>query len=144
MPVVGLNFTRIEVERKGALKGNVNIHNNVAIKSVEKSDVDISSDKQLVAKFNFEFTSKYEPELGKIIFNGNLLFMDEQKKIKEVIDTWKKEKKVEKELMTTILNTILSKCNIQALILSDSVNLPPPIPLPKVEVNAKESNSYIG
>ncbi len=144
MPIVGFNYIKIDVEKKNSVKGNVNIHNNVTIKNVEKSDVDISNDKQQVARFNFEFTSKYEPEIGKIVLGGNILYLDEQKKIKEILDTWKKEKRVEKELMTTILNTILAKCNIQALILSESVNLPPPIPLPKVEVNAKENNSYIG
>ena len=144
MPIVGFNYIKIDVEKKNSVKGNVNIHNNVTIKNVEKSDVDISNDKQQVARFNFEFTSKYEPEIGKIVLGGNILYLDKQKKIKEILDTWKKEKRVEKELMTTILNTILAKCNIQALILSESVNLPPPIPLPKVEVNAKENNSYIG
>ena len=144
MPIFGFNYIKIDVEKKKSVKGNVNIHNNVTIKNVEKSDVDISNDKQQVARFNFEFTSKYEPEIGKIVLGGNILYLDEQKKIKEILDTWKKEKRVEKELMTTILNTILAKCNIQALILSESVNLPPPIPLPKVEVNAKENNSYIG
>jgi hypothetical protein len=34
--------------------------------------------------------------------------------------------------MENILNSILTKCNIQALILSQDVNLPSPIPLPKV------------
>ena len=45
---------------------------------------------------------------------------------------WKKNKAIPKEAMTAVINTALTKCNIQALILSQQVNLPPPIPLPKV------------
>jgi hypothetical protein len=35
--------------------------------------------------------------------------------------------------MVPVLNSILAKCNIQAIILTREVNLPPPIPLPKVQ-----------
>jgi len=32
----------------------------------------------------------------------------------------------------------MSKCNIQALILSEQINLPPPIPLPKLQASQPE------
>ena len=146
MPIVGFNFTKIDVEKSDNAKGNVNIHNNVTIKNIEKADVSFSGDKQNVVRFSFEFTAKYEPSIGNIFFGGAVLYLDEQKKTKEILDSWKKDKKIEKSLMTSILNTVLAKCNIQALILSQEVNLPPPVPLPKVQVNEPESNnnSYIG
>ena len=53
------------------------------------------------------------------------------KKVKKAIDGWKKEKKVDKDIMTQVLNTALTRCNVQALILSQDLNLPPPIPLPR-------------
>ena len=46
--------------------------------------------------------------------------------------------------MTTLLNALLAKCNVQALILSQDVNLPPPIPLPKVQLNEPQKDTYIG
>jgi len=46
--------------------------------------------------------------------------------------------KVPKDIMSGVLNTVLTKCNIEALILSQKVNLPPPIPLPSVRQEAKE------
>jgi hypothetical protein len=64
--------------------------------------------------------------------------MEETKKINSIMAEWKKEQKVDKDIMTPLLNTVLTKCNIQALILSQHVNLPPPIPLPKVDVSAKQ------
>jgi len=39
--------------------------------------------------------------------------------------------------MSEILNIILTRCNIQALILARDINLPSPIPLPKVKVETK-------
>ena len=38
MPILGVNFTKIEAERKTIPKGNVNISSNISIKSVEKNE----------------------------------------------------------------------------------------------------------
>ena len=64
--------------------------------------------------------------------------MEESKKIKELLDGWKKGKKLPKEIMPSILNTVMNKANIQALILSEQINLPPPIPLPKLKQEEKK------
>ena len=141
--IVGFGFTKLSAQRTEAAKGKIDINNNVSIKDVEEADISLGKDKQNVARFKFEFTSKYEPSVGDILFEGEILYMDDPKKIKELLSDWKKEKKVPKELMAGLLNTILTKCNIQALILSQEVNLPAPIPLPKVQIAPPDRN-YIG
>ena len=141
--IVGFGFTKLSAERKEAAKGKIDINNNVTIKNVEEADISFGKNNQSVIKFLFEFTSKYEPNVGTILFEGELLYMEEPKKSKEILSGWKKDKKVPKELMAGLLNTILTKCNIQALILSQEINLPAPIPLPKVQI-AQQGKSYIG
>ena len=143
MAIVGFNFTKINVERKEMQKGKINISNNVAIKDVKPTDISLGKEKQDALKFTFEFTSRFEPKIGSILLGGDLLFLGDANKIKEVSEGWKKDKRVPKEIMGSILNTILAKCNIQALILSQEVNLPPPVPLPKVEIGTPEKQ-YIG
>ena len=141
--IVGFGFKKLSAERNESAKGKIDINNNVTIKEVQQDNLSLGKDKQDVLKFIFEFTSKYEPSVGTILFEGELLYMEEQKKVKEILASWKKDKKVPKELMAGLLNAILSKCNIQALILSQEVNLPPPIPMPKVQISQQEQN-YIG
>jgi len=133
MTIVGFNFTKIEAEKKDAIKGKINVNNNVTIKEVAEKKISLANDKQKVLSFTFEFTAKYDPEIGSIKFVGDVLLMEETKKTKELLDGWKKDKKLPKEIMPVILNTVLNKCNIQALILSEQINLPPPIPLPKLQ-----------
>ena len=133
MTIVGFNFTKIEAEKKEALKGKINVNNNVTIKGVEEKKISLANDKQKVLSFTFEFIAKYDPDIGLIKFVGEVLLMEETKKTKELLDGWKKDKKLPKEIMPVILNTVLNKCNIQALILSEQINLPPPIPLPKLQ-----------
>jgi len=138
MTIVGFNFTKIEAEKKEMIKGKININNNVHINNVEEKDLSLGNQKQKVLTFNFEFTAKYDPNIGSIKFTGDVLFMDDVKQIKEILDGWKKGKKLPKEIMPRILNTVLNKCNIQALILSELINLPPPIPLPKLQAAQPE------
>jgi len=147
--IVGFGFTKLSAEKNDAIKGKIDINNNVTIKDIKEDTISLGKDSQNIIKFIFEFTSKYEPAVGNILFEGELLYMEDPKKIKEILSSWKKDKKIQKELMGGLLNAILTKCNIQALILSQEINLPPPIPMPKVQVadNAKSSEtdkSYMG
>ena len=138
MTIIGFNFTKIDAERKESLKGKININNNVTIINVEEKKLSLATEKQKVLSFTFEFTVKYDPNIGSITFNGDVLFMEDANKVKEILDGWKKNKKLPKEITTSVLNTVLSKCNIQALIVSEQINLPPPLPLPKVQVGQKK------
>ena len=66
MAIVGFDFTKITAERKGNVKGKVNIKNNVSIKKVEKASLSLGSAKQTGLRFYFEFTAVYEPNIGNI------------------------------------------------------------------------------
>ena len=142
--IVGFGFTKLSVEKNSAPKGKVDINNNVTIKDVQEDNFSLGKDKQDVLRFIFEFTSKYEPAIGTILFEGELLYLEDTKKVKEILSSWKKDKKIPKEIMAGLLNTILTKCNVQALILSQEVNLPPPIPMPKVQLAEQVEKNYIG
>ena len=142
--IVGFGFTKLSAEKNSAASGKIDINNNVSVKEAKEDSFFMGKDKQSIIKFIFEFTSKYEPEIGTILFEGEVLYLDEPKKIKEILSSWKKDKKVPKEIMAGLLNTILTKCNVQALILSQEINLPPPIPMPKVQMAPPPEENYIG
>ena len=133
MTIIGFNFKEIKVSKKEGVKGKINIKNNVVITDIKEQNLNLGDKSQSALKFIFEFSSKYDPNLGEIILGGDLLFMETSDKTKAILDDWKKSKNVPKDVMAGILNTVLTKCNIEALILSQKVNLPPPIPLPSVK-----------
>ena len=140
MGIVGCNYRKITLERKDNATGNINIKNNIAIKDVEEKEFALGRAKQNGLRFNFEFTTDYEPNIGNISIIGEVLFLDEEKKVKELAANWKKNKKIDTEIMQQVLNTALNKCNIKALILSEDLNLPPPIPLPRVNIEKKSND----
>ena len=133
MTIVGCNFTKILVEKKSDASGKINITNNVSIKKVQSMDLSFGKAKEKGIRYSFEFNSKYEPNVGIITLNGDIISLEPEDKIKEIVAEWKKTEKLGKETMVLLLNNILAKCNIEALILSKDINLPPPILLPKVD-----------
>ncbi len=137
MSIVGIHFTKIDVEKANNVKGKVNISNNVLIKNVEEASLSLGLSNQKGAKFSFEFKSEYAPDMGHIYLLGDVLMVEEDKAVKSILSDWDKKKTIKTEIMSQVLNSVLNKCNIQALILSQTMNLPSPIPMPKVQQDTK-------
>ncbi len=131
--IIGFNFKKINIEKKNSITGKVDINNNVAIKELKENDFSMGKQKQKGLSFIFEFTSKYEPDVGSLLFEGEVLYLGEAKQNEELLKEWKKSKTIPKDLMAEVIDTVLTRCNIEALILTRDINLPPPVPLPKVK-----------
>ena len=99
----------------------------------EEKTLAFGKTKQKGLKFTCEFITKYEPKVGSMTLIGEVMYMAEVKKVEEILKSWKKDQTIPKDVMASVLNTVLTKSNIEAIILSQHVNLPPPIQLPKVE-----------
>ena len=135
MTIVKINLHKVNADRNLEAKGGqVKINNNVSIKNVEEMAFSVEGKKGL--KFNFAFNCNYEPDLGKIEVEGQVLFVDEEKKIQEILKSWNKDKRVPMDVMEQVVNAALHKGNIQAIKISEEVNLPSPLPLPKVQAGS--------
>ncbi|MEK6968295.1 MAG: hypothetical protein AABX51_06705 [Nanoarchaeota archaeon] len=144
MGIIGFNFTKMTGERINAPSGKIQINNNASIKDVSEAEFNFGKAKQPGIRFTFQFTSQYTPNIATIDFTGELLFSAEPKKCKEMISAWKKKEKLPQVVMTEVLNTIMTKCNIEALLLSRELNLPPPIQLPRINEAQQDNKDYIG
>lgn len=127
-----MQFSKITVEKMNPLTGKISINNNVTIKSLEKTQINLGKAKQDVMKFTYEYKADYEPKIALITLVGTLTYLEKPEKIEELIKQWKKDKQLPKEILTPVLNSIYTKCNVQALVMAREINLPPPIQLPKV------------
>src|SRR3989338_2907419 len=112
MTIVGFNFTKINVERKSSASGKINVSSNVAIKDVIETDLAIGASKQKAVRFVFEFTTNFEPKVGSILLGGEVLYLQDAKNVEKIMGEWKQGKKVDKDVMTAILNNVLAKCNV--------------------------------
>src|SRR3989344_6165730 len=142
MPIIGFNFDKILGERTAKDIAKVSIDHKVRIKDVKQEALPVKKADETL-KFTFEYKIEYLTNVGNILLEGHLFYVDEPKKIKEIFNNWKKDKKIEQALMQPIMNTILVKCGIKALSLSQDINLPPHIPLPTVKPKASRPEDYI-
>ena len=129
MAIVGFNYLSMAAWRAEEQAQKIKISSNITVKSVEKKDLSLGESRQSALRFLFEYCASYEPKVGAITLAGEVIYLDSAAKTKEVLDSWTKKKMVTEGVMTSILNTILEKCNLQAILLSSTVNLPPPIPM---------------
>lgn len=143
MPIVAFNFDKINVEKIKNISRSIKVANDVDISEVKEENLKIEGSKNAAARFVFKFRTRYEPKVGNINLEGHIIYLEDSKKIKDVLKSWKDNKKIEKDLMTYLINAILIRCNIKALTLSQEVSLPPHIQLPMISPK-KQPKDYIG
>jgi hypothetical protein len=118
MAIIGFNLDKINVEKKDTTTGKVNVKNNVSIKDITEANLSIGSDNQKALNFKFAFASEYEPNVATISLEGSVLFLESKETSDIILKDWQSQKRVKKDLMSAIINNILSNCNVEALILS--------------------------
>ncbi|MDD5086489.1 MAG: hypothetical protein PHV16_01925 [Candidatus Nanoarchaeia archaeon] len=138
MGVIGVDFSKITVERTGNVTGEIKINNNVSVKDIEKIQVPIKKPDQEGLKFGFEFTSTYSPEIGKVIIAGNVVCVEDKKTAEQAVKEWKKERKTDSKVMANVMNAILERCHVESIVFGREVKLPPSIPMPKVKPKEKK------
>lgn len=134
MTVIGFNFRKITAEKGPTSSGKISIANNVSLKNVEEASIPVGNKKQKALKFTYEFVTTYEPKAGAIKIEGEVVYLSQEDVVEKTLKEWKKNKKIDNEMLTPILNTILAKCSVKGLLISQDLNLPSPMQLPRVTV----------
>ena len=132
MVVIGFNFTEIHAERKGSPQGKIGITNNITLQEVKKVDLPLGSNKQDGIVINFIFNADYTPNIGKIELKGEIVILEDKKTVADVLDEWKKSKKLSEKLVDPVFNNILNRATIEGLIISRDIGLPPLLRIPKI------------
>jgi hypothetical protein len=138
--MVGLNFTKISAERLGASE-NVRVESNVAITNVIEAKM--PDPKKSILKFQFLFTAKFEPNVGLIELKGELIEIFDKDLGVKIIDGWVRGKNLYKDVAPRVLNAILAKSNVEAIIMSKELGLPSPVQMPKVEIKPKAATPKV-
>lgn len=136
MSIIATNFQSIVAKREPKM-GKVSIKNNLSIKDVLKMNMNLGTVKQEGLRFMFRYESNYEPGVGKIEIEGDVLYMETSDRCKELLEQWK-AKKLDQKVMAEVMTTALRKSSVKALNLSQDLNLPPAIKLPKAVANTKQ------
>jgi hypothetical protein len=91
------------------------------------------------AIFDFKYSVSYdlkEPKdqkLAELVVKGEIFYVDSNDEIDKILTKWKKDKKLESDITSDILNAALNKGQVEAIEQAAKLGLPPPIPLPTLK-----------
>jgi len=132
MPILGLNYNKILAEKKDVSSSNVEIKTAPEIVSVEKTKLQgMGSDKEALI-ISFKFSSKFKPDIGKLEIEGKIIYSSEE--LDKILESWKKDKTLPAKTHVEVVNHIFRKVCVEALHISETMQLPPVVNLPKLEV----------
>jgi len=129
MPVKAFEFRSIDGKRfsKASEKvRNVRIDNNSSVTQISEIN-----DRE--ANVEFRFTANFAG-VGVISIEGTLVFEGEASALAK---KWAAEGNMTDQAATEIHSTIMSNCLPEAVLLARDLHLPPPIPLPPINIQSK-------
>jgi hypothetical protein len=141
MGIIGFNFSKFDCERTSEeVKGGIEIKHNISITSVEKTALNIGTNKNDVLKIKFLFNISYGEKLGKINVEGEVVYSDTKEIVEETKKQWDKDHKLNDTVSQSVFRFIYNKAAVKVLDFADSLNLPSPIPLPKINFSNKKKS----
>ncbi len=140
MAITGIVFDKFLVEKLKDIEAPLKINSSISVTDVSK-EKSPEKDKAML-RFDFVFGLDYTPKQAVVELKGHILFSEKEKEIERIYSGWKKTRKIEPSLMERVMNAVLLRCNIKALLLSQELGLPPHIPMPTLAAKAK--TNYMG
>lgn len=131
LQVRGFENTVIEAKRfskSGERVSNVRIDQNSTVTQITKVSDDMAS-------VEFRFTANYVG-LGYIKIEGQIMIAGD---VASLVDDWTKKNVMSDEAANIVHNVIVSNCIPSALLVARDIRLPPPFPLPRINVQKKAS-----
>ena len=136
MPIVGFGFDKINIEKKEQFTKEDKINNNIRVESLKEFKIKTSDKEESDAiLMTFEFGLDYG-KAGNLELKGHIIFYDNEEKVKELLESWTKNKKLPPDFGTYIFNFIMLKSNVKALELEEEVGLPLHLKLPRFKIKA--------
>jgi hypothetical protein len=139
MRIIGFNLTKIQIERKEDLKGQLQVNQSIDIVNIEKHSLPITNSNDQALKINFSFSIAYSENSAKLEFEGFLIMLPEDLDPTKTLKEWK-DKQISDNLRTPLYNFIMNKCNIKALDLEDQLGLPSHLPMPRYTPQKESTN----
>lgn len=127
--IKGWELNSIEAKRfskVGEKLVNVRIdHNNTVTSVVPLNQTDLA--------IEFRFTANYSG-MGFVRMDGKLVVADDSRTPDSIAREWTTTNNMPPEFANIVHNAVISNCIITATIITRDIQLPPPVPLPQVDM----------
>ena len=142
MTIVGFSFLQFNCERKKGVStsGKLDVRHFMGVESVDKTEFKVASQAVDALTIQFKFGVLYGKDLGKVEILGEIIYTDTPQIIEESLKGYKADKKLASMVQKEIFRFAYSKSIVKVLELSTDLNLPAPIPLPKINFEEEKQD----
>jgi hypothetical protein len=133
MPVKIVELTSIDARRftrRSEKPGNIRIDNNSTVTLITETG-------KKEADVEFRYTASYG-SVGVIKIEGTLVWEGDAR---ELVSKWSASNNMPDNVASEIHTAIMRTCVPEAVFISRDLHLPPPIPLPQVNISKKKGRS---
>jgi hypothetical protein len=112
---------------KGSIKG---LSINISI-----DDVKMAEDNKDNLEITYVYTASYAENVGEIRIKGAIIAKEEAKLSKDIVDTWKRTKKIPDEYATVVLSAVNYSGSANGTLLARVLNLTAPLIPPRIQLS---------
>ncbi|MCD6445671.1 hypothetical protein J7L49_02665 [Candidatus Bathyarchaeota archaeon] len=131
---VNVSITNVSAERFWDVRKPmppIQINTNLNLVSIEKKTEDF-------LEVPFVLTVNYNPSVAQISLKGKAYVAGDKKEINKIYSEYKEKKPPPPVIVQSISNVVF----VESVLISKTINIPPPIPLPKIpQVKQSEKGS---
>jgi hypothetical protein len=141
MTIIGFTFTKMVAQKNDVHAEKINVQNNIGVLQVQEKSITIGSTQNATLVVTYTYDLTYQPALGSIKIEGEITFMLPTAQVATIVKEFKEKKSIPAQLMEQVIKTVFAKCQIQSIVLARDLNLPSPVPLPKLQVNKQQATT---
>ncbi len=143
MPIIGMNINSIEAVKKGKIERGLKVNNQTSITDVIEQDLAGLGKKGLRIIFVYKTTyTVNNADVALIKMTGEVMYVGDD--LENIKNSWNSNKKLPETIDVQVINHILRKGVTKSLVLSEELQLPPPISLPFASKKKADESKYIG
>lgn len=146
MPVIGINITKVEFEKRGLppVGGRIEVNLTPKVRDMRLGEIRTPTGKTHGVEVLFKYEITYRPEIAEGLLEGAVMYLPQRKEdVDAILDTWENERKVKPEVFAEVVNFVTHAVTPMLFVIAKEMGLPYHIPLPMVGIKGPNTGGMV-
>ncbi len=142
MPVIGINLTKVEFEKRGLppMGGRIEVNLTPKVRDMRLGEIQTPAGKTQGVEVLFKYEVNYRPDIAEGTLEGAVMYLPQRMEdVDRILDAWDAGRKVPPEVFAEVVNFITAELSPMLFVIAKEMRLPYHIPLPMVGIKPGET-----